>query len=274
MLTRWGPRRGSRQNPTSAPASAPTARPRRRRPPVGGRRRGRRSRRPAAVARRSAAPRRRRRRTPSRCHNRPTLSTSSGSSTQRRTAPARRPPAPGETGAAGDDRLHVAPVVTVDLGRAQHQRELRGDAADRRDALFGDGAQGVVGPPAFEDVAADRQPQVPRRLGGDADVGELGGRQHRRTGLAGRRPRAARVGLCHRLELALAEHDGDGPVGLGGEDRPCAVPVHPSAAGSGQLVDLAGVGQHHRRVGEVDKRLLLGRGQPGLTPAVMAPTLA
>ena len=196
--------------------------------------------------------------------------------------------------------LTDAEVVVVEAGHPQQQGELGGHAADAGHVVVGDETQHVSGAPAVEEVEGRADPEVPRQLGHEADVGELGARQHGSPAVGA----VADVGSGHGRQLALAEHgpagraggargedDGHQPVGVGlqgrrGQAVVSAAQVGQDLLGAGGGLDLEhrqpggdavaelGGGHHQVGGGHLEDRGTLPGVERGLRPAVTAPSLA
>jgi hypothetical protein len=105
--------------------------------------------------------------------------------------------------------------VVVEVGHAQQQPDLGGDAAEGGHPLPLDHAQRIAGPPARQHVQPRTRSQVPGQLGADADVAELRRRQHR-PATAPVVGGGAEVDGADGLDLALGER---GPLRLAGRAR-------------------------------------------------------
>ena len=128
--------------------------------------------------------------------------------------------------AARDDVADARQVVRVEVGLAQHERELRRDAGNGRHLLAREELERVARAPALHDERRAAAPQAARQLGHEAEMRERRAAERPAAAV----PRVADVGLRDERELPVAvaralrnsrrargEDDRDRAVGIIGE---------------------------------------------------------
>ena len=136
--------------------------------------------------------------------------------------------------AARDDVLHRLEVEGVEVGIAQHERELRRHAGDRRHAFAREQFERGPRVPAFHDERGAAAPQIAGELRHEAEVRERRAAERATAAVPG----VADIGLRDERELAVAveralrqaggarrEDDRDRAIGIGGRAAGGASPV-------------------------------------------------
>ena len=182
------------------------------------------------------------------------------------------------------------------MGFTQHEGNLGRHPADDRDPVVLDQVEHGARPPPLHEVGRRPHTELARELGHEADVGELCSGDRRPTPA----PPAAHVGGRDGAQLLVGEHGTPGPPGgPRGEDhghRPIRVPrqqqgmaastrssastTSAASALDGDRLDVRHAaplvvgGQHDVGLEDGHRLGSLGLGEPRLTPAVTAPSLA